>query len=361
VSAIRIEVSSQRGPYPVVVGANALSQIRDLLNERGLTADAAIVSSTPVWRHLSRRLRMLPAARTPILIADGERAKTLATASRIYDGLVKRRCDRSAVIVGVGGGVVGDIAGFAAATFLRGLRVVHIPTTLLAQVDSAIGGKVGVNLAAGKNLVGAFHPPSLVVCDPTVLGSLPRREFRAGLYEVVKYGIIASRPLFDRIGAGLGPIFDRDAPLLTEVIADCCRIKADVVGRDEREGGLRRVLNFGHTIGHALEAVSDYRRFRHGEAVGYGMLAAARLSALRGSLAAADEQALNDLIRRLGPLPPVSDLKIREALEVIQLDKKVVAGRLHFVLADGIGATRIVSDVTPRELSTAMRAIGMRS
>ena len=360
-SAIRIEVSSERGPYPVVVGAHTLSGFGDLLHERGLTAATAIVSCAPVWRHLSERLEALAAARTPILIPDGERAKTLATASRIYEGLVKRRCDRSAVIVGVGGGVVGDVAGFAAATFLRGLRVVHVPTTLLAQVDSAIGGKVGVNLAAGKNLVGAFHPPSLVVCDPTVLGSLPRREFRAGLYEVIKYGMIASPPLFARVASSLGPIFDRDATLLTDIVADSCRIKADVVGRDEREAGVRRTLNFGHTIGHALEAVSDYRRFRHGEAVGYGMLAAARLSVLRGSLTEADEQALSDVIRRLGPLPPVSDLKIRQALEAIQVDKKVVAGRLNFVLAEGIGGTRIVADVTRRELTTAMRAIGMRN
>ena len=360
-SAIRIEVSSERGPYPVVVGANALSELRNLLTERGLTTGAVVVSCGPVWRHLSRRFEKLPAAKAPILIADGERAKTLATASRIYDGLVKRRCDRSAVVIGVGGGVVGDIAGFAAATFLRGLRVVHVPTTLLAQVDSAIGGKVGVNLAAGKNLVGAFHAPSLVVCDPTVLGSLPRREFRAGLYEVVKYGMIASRPLFDRVASSLDQIFDRESSLLTDIIADCCRIKADVVGRDEREGGLRRILNFGHTVGHALEAVSDYRRFRHGEAVGYGMLAAAQVSVSRGSLAPEDEHRLADAIRRLGPLPPVSDLRIREALDAIQLDKKVVAGRLNFVLADGIGGTRVVSDVTPRELSAAMRAIGMKS
>jgi 3-dehydroquinate synthase len=361
VSAIRIEVSSERGPYPVVVGANALSGFRDLLIARGLTTDTTIVSCAPVWRHLKRRLERLRAATSPILIPDGERAKTLATASRIYDGLVKRRCDRSAVVIAVGGGVVGDIAGFAAATFLRGLRVVHVPTTLLAQVDSAIGGKVGVNLAAGKNLVGAFHPPSLVVCDPTVLGTLPRREFRAGLYEVVKYGMIASRPLFDRVASNLGPLFDREADLLTDIIADCARIKADVVGRDEREGGLRRILNFGHTIGHALEAVSDYRRFRHGEAVGYGMLAAARLSVKRGSLQADDERRLADLIRQLGPLPPVSDLRIRDALQAIRFDKKVAAGRLNFVLAEGIGRTRIVPDVTPRELSAAMRAIGMKN
>jgi 3-dehydroquinate synthase len=261
----------------------------------------------------------------------------------------------------VGGGVVGDIAGFAAATFLRGLRAVQIPTTLLAQVDSSIGGKVGVNLPAGKNLVGAFHPPAMVVCDPLVLGSLPRREFRAGLYEVIKYGVIASPALFDRVSARLDAIFNRDAAILTDVIADCCRIKADVVGRDEREGGPRRVLNFGHTIGHALEAMTEYRRFRHGEAVGHGMLAAAHLSETRGLLSPADAARLRELVARLGPLPAVNDLSARAALAIVRLDKKVVAGRLHVVLANGIGDTTIAGDVTPRELTSAMRAIGLRA
>ena len=273
---------------------------------------------------------------------------------------MRRRLDRSAVVIAVGGGVVGDVAGFAAATYLRGLRVVHIPTTVLAQVDSAVGGKVGVNLTAGKNLVGAFHAPSLVVCDPTVLASLPRREFRAGLYEVVKYGVIASRPLFDRVSAGIDRLFDRDAAILTDVVADSCRIKAEVVGHDEREGGLRRTLNFGHTVGHALEAVSEYRRFRHGEAVAYGMLAAAHVSVSRGTLSEADQATLTDLLRRLGPLPPVADLPIGDALRAIKLDKKILAGRLNFVLAAGLGATQIVPDVTTRELTAAMRAIGMR-
>jgi len=360
VDAIRIDVSSERGAYPVWVGAGTISRLGDLLAERGLAGSCVIVSSAPLWRHLVPRLSRLAASRSPILIADGERAKSLATVGRIYDALVKRRLDRSAVLITVGGGVVGDVAGFAAATFLRGLRVVHVPTTLLAQVDSAIGGKVGVNLAAGKNLVGAFHPPAMVVCDPTVLDSLPRREFRAGVYEVVKYGVIASRPLFDRLSANIGPLFDRDAGTLTGVVTDSCRIKADVVGRDEREGGVRRTLNFGHTIGHALEAISEYRRFRHGEAVAYGMLAAATLSGARGLLRPEDEAGLRDLIGRLGPLPPVGDLRARDALDAIRLDKKVDRGRLHFVLAAAIGETQIVTDVTTRELTAAMRAIGMR-
>lgn len=360
VNAIRIDVSSERGPYPVFVGTDALSQLRDLLGERGLTGPAVVVSSAPVWHHLARRLSRLPAADAPILIPDGERAKSLSTVARIYDALLKRRLDRTAVLIAVGGGVVGDVAGFAGATYLRGLRVVHVPTTLLAQVDSAIGGKVGVNLTAGKNLVGAFHAPALVVCDPAVLGSLPRREFRAGLYEVIKYGLIASATLFERVSENLPVLFNREPALLTDIVAACCRIKAEIVGRDERESGLRRTLNFGHTVGHALEAITGYRRFRHGEAVAYGMLAAAHISTARGLLPGADEARLVDLIRRLGPLPPIADLKIRDALDVIRVDKKVEAGRLNFVLALAIGETQIVADVAPRELTSAMRVIGMR-
>jgi len=294
------------------------------------------------------------------LIPDGERAKTLATASRIYDALIKRRLDRSATLIAVGGGVVGDVAGFAGATFLRGLRVVHVPTTLLAQVDSAIGGKVGVNLEAGKNLVGSFHPPAMVACDPTTLKTLPPREFRSGFYEVVKYGVMASRTLFDRVARNLAALFARDPAVLTPVIAECCAIKADVVGRDEREAGPRRALNFGHTVGHALEALTRYRRFRHGEAVGWGMLAAARLSVMRGLLHSDDEARLQTLIAAMGRLPSVSDLRASDALDAIGHDKKVSKGRLHFVLANGIGSTATVDDVSARELTAAMRSIGMR-
>jgi 3-dehydroquinate synthase len=234
-----------------------------------------------------------------------------------------------------------------------------VPTTLLSQVDSAIGGKVGVNLATGKNLVGAFHPPSLVVCDPDVLSTLPRREFRAGLYEVIKYGVIASRPLFDLVSSNLQRLFSHD-DLLSPLIADCCRIKAEIVAADEREAGARRTLNFGHTVGHALEAITKYRRFRHGEAVAYGMLAAAQISTSRGLLADDDRKRVRELIVRMGPLPVVTDLRISEALEAVQHDKKVRDGRLHFVLANGIGATTIVPDVAAPELKAALRAIGLK-
>jgi 3-dehydroquinate synthase len=227
-------------------------------------------------------------------------------------------------------------------------------------VDSAIGGKVGVNHPLGKNLIGSFYQPSGVIIDPTVLASLPRREFRAGLYEVVKYGMTSSPSLFDRIGQHLKAIFDREPAALTPVIAESCRIKADVVTADEKEAGPRRILNFGHTAGHAIEAVTKYRRFRHGEAVGYGMLVAAELSAARGALSNQHQKALADLIVSLGPLPPISDLSSKQMLDAIRHDKKVVAGKLHFVLPTAIGSTSIVDDVTEKEMRAAMLKVGFR-
>ena len=297
----------------------------------------------------------------PILIPDGERFKQVPTVGRIYDALIRASADRATTIVAVGGGVVGDIAGFAAATYLRGVPVVQVPTTLLAQVDSAIGGKVGVNHALGKNLIGAYHQPAAVIVDPELLASLPRREFRAGLYEVVKYGVIASRPLFERVSSGLTQLFARDSSILLPVIAECCQIKGHVVEVDERESGPRRALNFGHTLGHALEAVTKYRRFRHGEAVGYGMLAAANLSVARGVMPAADRDALASVIAKMGPLPAVADLSAQQAVDTIARDKKVIAGKLHFVLPLAIGSTTTVTDVTVEELIAAARGLGLQA
>lgn len=356
----RIDVTHAAGRYPVVVGPGLIDRLGALLSEQHLLAASVLVTCPPVWRAHGPALAPVLGGHPPLVIPDGERAKTLPTVARLYDGFVRRKADRSTIVIAVGGGVVGDVAGFAAASYLRGLRVVQVPTTLLAQVDSAIGGKTGVNLPAGKNLVGAFHAPSLVVCDPGVLTTLPRREFRAGLYEAVKYGVIASRPLFDELAGSLKPIFARDPAVLTPLIGQCCRIKAEVVMADEHEHGPRRILNFGHTVGHALEAVSRYRRFRHGEAVGLGMLAAAALSHARGEFPADDLAALRTVITRMGPLPATTDLKISEALDAILLDKKVTEGTLHFVLPTRIGATRIASDVTRRELTAALKSLGLQ-
>ncbi len=356
---IRIDVQSAQGTYPVFVGAGLLADAATALADAGL-ADPTVVTVSPAWRHQGNRLAHLAGEAGPILMADGERAKTLQTVSRLYEAFAKRHVTRSSTIVAFGGGVTGDTAGFAAATYLRGLPFVQVPTTLLAQVDAAIGSKVGVNLRAGKNLAGAFHAPALVLCDADVLGTLPRREFRSGLYEVVKYGVALSREVFDALGGALDQVFAHDRDTLLSLITHCCRIKAGVVGRDEREAGPRRVLNFGHTIGHALEAVTDFRRFRHGEAVAYGMLAAAHISVARGLMPTDDQNQLQQLIGRMGPLPQVSDLRRSDVLDAATYDKKIAEGRLHFVLSAGLGATQIVPDVTTAELSEALASIGLR-
>jgi 3-dehydroquinate synthase len=361
VSAERIPVDVPPRPYAVEIGVGHLTRLAALLDAAGVGRRRVVVSSPVVWKlHGEAVTAALPDA--PVIqIPDGERHKQLSTVSRIYDALVKQQIDRGAVLIGVGGGVLGDVTGFAAATYLRGIDVVHVPTTLLAQVDSAIGGKVGVNHPLGKNLIGAFHQPRLVVIDPLVVATLPRREFRAGLYEVVKYGMTSSRGLFERVAASVGPLFDRQPEALVPVIAESCAIKADVVARDERESGPRRVLNFGHTAGHAIEALTKYRRFRHGEAVGYGMLVAAEVAVRRGLLDAAAREQLASLIRQLGPLPSIADLSVAEMLIAMRRDKKVVNGTLHYVLATGIGSHAIVDDVTEAELASALAATGFRA
>jgi 3-dehydroquinate synthase len=230
---------------------------------------------------------------------------------------------------------------------------VQVPTTLLAAVDASVGGKVGVDHPAGKNLIGAFHQPAMVAADPALLATLPRREFRAGMYEVIKYGVIASRPLFDRVATTLKALFARDEQALLPVIRESCDIKLQVVAEDPHEHGRRRILNLGHTTGHALEAVTKYRRFRHGEAVAYGMLVAAEIAVTRGLMASADRNRLSTLIAQMGPLPAAADIAVDELLEAIGHDKKVIAGKLHFVLPTAIGACEVVTDVTKDEIAGA--------
>jgi 3-dehydroquinate synthase len=356
---VRFDVDTPSRRYGVAIGHGVLDRLRSLLDEAGAPAQRFVVSSPTVWRLHGSRLESAGVAE-PILVPDGERFKQLQTVSRVYEALIRAHADRASTLITFGGGVIGDMAGFAAATYLRGVALVHVPTTLLAQVDSAIGGKVGVNHALGKNLIGSFYQPHAVIVDPSVLATLPRREFRAGLYEVVKYGMTSSPTLFERVARDRTAIFARNPEVLSAVIEESCRIKATVVAADERESGLRRILNFGHTAGHALEAVTRYRRFRHGEAVAYGMLVAATLAVMRGALADRDRKALADLIASLGPLPPVADVNVDQMLEGIRRDKKVVAGRLHFVLPTAVGATAIVDDVTEAELTNALTRVGFK-
>ncbi len=357
---VRLDVRTSTGRYTIEIATGSSARLRATLDTAGVPARRFIVSSQTVWRFHSDQLRGAT-PEEPILIPDGERFKHLATVGRIYDALIRANADRASAIIAIGGGVTGDVAGFAAATYLRGIPIVQVPTTLLAQVDSAVGGKVGVNHPMGKNLIGAFHPPAVVIVDPALLSTLPRREFRAGLYEVVKYGVIASRALFERTAGDLKALFAREPSALLPVIAESCRIKAQIVEQDEHESGIRRTLNFGHTAGHALEAVTKYRRFRHGEAVAYGMLAAAAVATARKMFPPADRDALAAHVMQMGPLPPVSDLSAAEVVAATRRDKKVIAGRLHFVLPTAIGSTTTVADVTPEELTQALLTIGLKT
>jgi 3-dehydroquinate synthase len=357
---IGVDVTTPSRSYAVTLGDGLLDRLGSLLDGVNVPERRFVVSNPLVWRlHGQRLSRSVPGVET-ILVPDGERFKLLQTVSRIHDSLIRANADRASTVITFGGGVIGDTAGFAAATYLRGVALVHVPTTLLAQVDSAIGGKVGVNHPLGKNLIGAFYQPHAVFADPSVLATLPRREFRAGLYEVIKYGMTSSATLFDRVAGERAAIFAREPSVLTAVIAESCRLKAGVVSSDEREAGRRRILNFGHTAGHALESITKYRRYRHGEAVAYGMLVAAELSAGRKALAESDRRALADLIACLGPLPPVADITVPQVIEAMKHDKKMIAGRLQFVLPVAVGSVAIVDDVTEREMKGALARVGFR-
>lgn len=355
-----IRVKSAAGNYVVVCGRGALRRIGPALKTLRVGEGVFILSSPNVWRHwgapVLRSCRALDARRL-VLFDDREAAKRLATVEKICRNLAHLRADRHALLLAVGGGVVGDVAGFVAASYLRGVRVVHIPTTLVAQVDSAIGGKTGVNLPEGKNLVGAFHPPQMVIVDAAVLRTLPLRQFRSGIYEVIKYGVIGDALLFDFLERELAAILRLDMRALEFLIERGARQKARIVSADEREGGARQILNFGHTVGHALESLTHYRRFLHGEAVAWGMLAAAQIAVLSGRLAPHDAQRLASLIVRCGELPPLPAISPDALLRAISADKKSRAGKVRWVLPRKIGAADFGVAVADSLVTTAWRDV----
>jgi 3-dehydroquinate synthase len=294
------------------------------------------------------------------LLSGGEKTKNLSTLPKLYEAAAKARLDRESVVIAMGGGVLGDVAGFFAATYLRGIRIVHVPTTLVAQVDSAIGGKTGVNLPVGKNLVGAFHQPSLVFVDPAILRTLSERQFRSGLAEVIKYGVISDPQLFKRLEARMDRILSRDPKELSWVIHRCCAIKAKVVSRDEHEtSGLRAILNFGHTIGHGIEAAAHYELL-HGEAIALGMIGAVDLSQKLLKLSKVAAERIKTLIEKAG-LPTRLNARYKDAqiLNAMKLDKKVSKGKIRFVLAQRIGSVKTgipVSEEQVREVLAHLRA-----
>lgn len=329
--------------YAIKIGPHLLRRLGAECARLKLGQRCAIITDTNVGRRYARpafdslaRAGFCPAL---VILNPGEATKHPRSAAQCYDRLADHRLERKSFIVALGGGVVGDLAGFVAATYLRGIAFVQVPTTLLAQVDSSVGGKVGVNLKAGKNLVGAFYQPQLVLCDLDTLRTLPEREYRAGLAEVVKYGIIYDADLFARLERDLPKLLRRDVRVLGAIIARCCQIKAEVVAQDETESGLRSILNFGHTIGHALEAISHYGRYLHGEAIAIGQVAAARLSTELVGLPRAQLARILGLLERIG-LPTHVRLNARQRQKLfaaLRLDKKVRGGQVRFVLAKRIG------------------------
>jgi 3-dehydroquinate synthase len=338
-----VKVPLGQRSYCILIGPGLLSRLGSECAKLKLGWRCAVISDKNVApRFATRAIRNLKEAGfDPVLITvpAGEKAKSLQNVRACYDQLAAHRLERKSLVIAVGGGVVGDLAGFVAATYLRGLPFVQVPTTLLAQVDSSVGGKVGVNLGAGKNLVGAFHQPRLVLCDLDTLRTLPRREFRAGLAEVIKYGIIRDATLFRRLERDLPELLKLNPALLAAVVARCCEIKADVVSQDETESGPRAILNFGHTIGHAIENSVGYGKYLHGEAISIGQVAAAELSRELAGLNADSVDRIRHLFRRAG-LPTAIHLDAGRRARLVaamQLDKKVSGGQIRFVLAERIG------------------------
>jgi 3-dehydroquinate synthase len=343
--------------YPILIGPGLL-EAAEVMDEAIAARDVLVVTNSVVAPlYLERFTRTLRDRRVaPLILPDGERFKTLDTVAGVLDALVERRMNRDVCVAALGGGVIGDLAGFAAACYQRGVDFVQLPTTLLAQVDSSVGGKTGVNHPGGKNLIGAFHQPRAVVSDTDTLRTLPRRELRAGLAEVIKYGLVADPAFLGWIEANIEGLLGLDAGALAHAIRRSCEIKAEIVAEDEREHGRRALLNLGHTFGHAIETAAGYGEWLHGEAVGAGMMMAADLSRRLGWLDDSDVARVRALLQRAGlPLaaPPIGAV---QALELMGMDKKVLAGRIRLVLIRRLGSGVVSGDYPPGALVETLRA-----
>lgn len=332
--------------YEIVIQPGILSQIGQVLQHAGCAGRVGIVTNPVVnqlyGRVVHRALRQAGFSPFFIIVPDGEQAKTVQWLSKILDALVTQRVERQDFLLALGGGVTGDVAGFAASTYLRGIPFVQVPTTLVAQVDSSVGGKTGVNHPQGKNLIGAFYQPRMVVIDPCVLNTLPPRQWIAGLAEVIKYGMIADKEFFDYLEHHVEGIRTQSDDVMPHIIRRCCEIKADVVAGDERESGRRRILNYGHTVGHALESWGHYRKWIHGEAVGLGMVQEASMSQYLGMCSKDVVERQDDLIKRVGLPSTMPKMKFLDLWQAMQHDKKVVKGDIHCVLPQRIGEVRVV-------------------
>jgi len=355
VNTLKVELGDRS--YPILIGEGLLRQ-PDLVRQHVSARDVLIVSNTTVAPLYMEPLTVALGGSRVVeaILPDGESHKTLATVARILDVLVANRFGRDCTVVALGGGVVGDMAGFAASCYQRGVAYVQVPTTLLAQVDSSVGGKTGVNHPGGKNLIGAFHQPAAVIADASTLSTLPVRELRAGLAEVIKYGLLGDAAFFDWFEAHVDELLAADPQALSYVIQRSCEIKAEIVGRDEREQGDRALLNLGHTFGHAVEAATHYTRWLHGEAIGAGLLMAAAMSHECGMVESAQVDRLRRLLERVGLPVRIEGVTPEVALEHMQIDKKALGGRMRLVLLRRIGESFVTADYPEQALQHTLNA-----
>jgi 3-dehydroquinate synthase len=368
----RLNVKSKSWNYQVLVGEGAWRELRRFPQAR--YSSTFVLSERRLWNRWGKLFLAHSGLKNvkALFVPAGEASKSLEWVERVAGQLLEHGADRRTLLITFGGGVVGDLGGFVASTYMRGIDYIQVPTTVVAQVDSAVGGKTGVNVGAMKNLVGTFHPPRLVLAEPLVLSSLSRRAFRSGLYEVVKHAILIGDPLFAVLEASLnsrssyrqsrGKLTPHQVKRLEPILQNAVKVKVDVVNRDERETDWRQVLNLGHTFGHALEEATHYRRFLHGEAVAWGLLAATHLARRVGLLRSAgeegsDAQRIIRLVRAVGPLPPVRDIKPRRILELLPHDKKAIGGRIRWVLPERIGKVKITADVPSADVAAAFREV----
>ena len=352
---LRVELGERA--YAIHIGERLLCSAELILAQLDLPRVAIVTNTTVAALYLQQLTGALLAGGvdvTNIVLEDGERYKDWATLNRVYDALLERRCDRKTALIALGGGVIGDLAGFAAATYMRGIPFIQVPTTLLAQVDSSIGGKTGINHPLGKNMIGAFYQPRLVLADTAVLETLPPRELSAGMAEVIKQGLIRDAAFFEWLELNMEKLLACDQDALAHAVRRCCEIKAAVVAEDERESGVRALLNFGHTFGHAIESGLGFGKWLHGEAVAAGMVMAADLSRRMGLVAQADVERIVALLKRarLPTVPP--DIAPERLLELMGVDKKAEGGKLRFVLLDKIGSGSVRADVPAAPLQQAL-------
>jgi 3-dehydroquinate synthase len=341
--------------YPAIVERGAIGRAAEYIPPKA--GKVFVVTTQDVWRHAGAPLEAALSGRAyeVLHLPGGEEQKRLAPVEALAEEMVQRGADRTSMVIAYGGGIVTDMAGFLAAIFMRGIPVLQVPTTLLAAVDAALGGKTGVNLVSGKNLIGSFHQPLAVLIDPAILDSLPEREYRAGLYEILKAGIIREQELFHYLVDHAAAVLGREPAAVDHIIGVSVRMKAQVVSGDERENDVRKILNFGHTFGHALEAETQYKRFLHGEAVAWGMQAAVNLGELAGTFACPDGDRIRSMIDAYGPIPSLEGIAAENLLARLVHDKKTVQGNVHFVLPVRVGEVKLVAGVDDQLVLAAIR------